>query len=219
MGYEAELLSQINRNCKEFLPYAPLSDYNVFHTLGISAKEVIMCRFLADLLNPEGQHGCGISFLKSFMHDVLNEYSMSDILLARTEVATEYVLDHERRIDIVIQNSRFFIPIEVKIYAAEQEGQCYDYYQYAKNSRLVYLTRFGNVPSEYSRKKKSGTDILPIDRIQCISWAKDICGWLNKLTAQLAEPRMEFVKNAVKNFEEHLLKHLKNLQYENTVCF
>ena len=50
MGYEAELLSQINRNCKEFPPYAPLSDYNVFHTLGISAKEVIMCRFLADLV-------------------------------------------------------------------------------------------------------------------------------------------------------------------------
>ena len=40
-----------------FLPYAPLSDYNVFHILGISAKDVIMCRFLADLLNPEGQHG------------------------------------------------------------------------------------------------------------------------------------------------------------------
>ena len=121
MGYEAELLSQINMNCKEFPPYAPLSDYNVFHILGISAKEVIMCRFLADLLNPEGKHGCGISFLKSFMHDVLNEYSMSDILLARTEVAAEYVIDNERRIDIVIQNPRFFVPIEVKIYAGEQE--------------------------------------------------------------------------------------------------
>ena len=97
MGYEAELLSQININCKEFPPYAPLSDYNVFHILGISAKEVIMCRFLADLLNPEGQHGCGISFLKSFMHDVLYEYSMSDILLARTEVAAEYVIDNDTK--------------------------------------------------------------------------------------------------------------------------
>ncbi len=29
---------------------------------------------------------------------------------------------------------------------------------------------------------------LPIDRIQCISWAEDICRWLNKLKAQLAEP-------------------------------
>ena len=162
MGYEAELLSQININCKEFPPYAPLSDYNVFHILGISAKEVIMCRFLADLLNPEGQHGCGISFLKSFMHDVLNEYSMSDILLARTEVATEYVLDHERRIDIVIQNSRFFIPIEVKIYAGEQEGQCYDYYQYAKNSRLVYLTRFGNAPPNTAGKRNQERAFCPL---------------------------------------------------------
>lgn len=98
------------------------------------------------------------------------------------------MIDNERRIDIVIQNPHFFIPIEVKIYAGEQEGQCYDYYQYAKNSRLVYLTRFGNAPSEYSRKKKSGTGILPIDHIQCISWAEDICRWLNKLTTQLAEP-------------------------------
>lgn len=188
MGYEEELLSQINRNCKEFPPYTPLSGYNVFHILGISAKEVIMCRFLADLLNPEGQHGCGLLFLKSFMQDVLKEYSMSDILLAHTEVTTEYVTDHERRIDIAIQNPLFFIPIEVKIYADEQEGQCYDYYQYAKNARMVYLTRFGNAPSEYSRKAKSGTGILPIDRIQCISWADDICGWLNKLTVQLIEP-------------------------------
>lgn len=188
MGHEAELLSQINMNCKKFPPYAPLSDYNIFHILEISAKEVIMCRFLADLLNPEGQHGYGILFLKSFIQDVLKEYSMSDILLAHTEIAEEYVVDNERRIDIVIQNSRFFIPMEVKIYADEQEGQCYDYYKYAKNSRLVYLTRFGNAPSEYSRKEKSGTGILPIDRIQCISWADDICGWLHKLMAQLAEP-------------------------------
>lgn len=45
MGYEAELLSQINRNCKEFLPYAPLSDYNVFHTLGIFASMKLLCTF------------------------------------------------------------------------------------------------------------------------------------------------------------------------------
>lgn len=188
MGYEVELLSQINMSCKEFPPYVPLSDYNVFRILKISAKEVIMCRFLADLLNPEGQHGCGILFLKSFMQDVLKEYSMSDILLAHTEVAEEYMIDNERRIDIVIQNSCFFIPIEVKIYADEQEGQCYDYYKYAKNARIVYLTRFGNVPSEYSRKEKAGTGILAIDHIQCISWAGDIYRWLNKLIVQLTEP-------------------------------
>ena len=73
---------------------------------------------------------------------------MSDLLLSRTDVTKEFVIDNERRIDIVIQNSRFFIPIEVKIYAGEQEGQCYDYFQYVRNARLVYLTRFGDAPSE-----------------------------------------------------------------------
>ena len=70
MEYNAELLFKISENSKEFPPYESLSDYNVFDILEINAKEVIMCRFLADLLNPEGQHGCGILFLKSFMQDI-----------------------------------------------------------------------------------------------------------------------------------------------------
>ena len=53
------------------LPDTPLSEYNIFNVLGVKAKEVVMCRFLTDLLYPEGQHGCGILFLKSFFHDIL----------------------------------------------------------------------------------------------------------------------------------------------------
>ena len=78
---------------------------------------------------------------------------MSDTLLVCTKVHKELAIDNDRRIDIVIENTCFFIPIEVKIYAGEQEGQCYDYFQNAKNSQIVYLTRFGDIPSEYSRKK------------------------------------------------------------------
>ena len=44
------------------------------------------------------------------------------------------------------------------------------------------------MPSEYSRKKKGGTNILSLDNIRCISWADDICGWLTKLLVQLKEP-------------------------------
>lgn len=157
MDKYTDLLSKISKNCKEFSSHIPLSEYNIFNVLGITAKEVIMCRFLADLLNPEGQHACGILFLKSFLQNVLKEYRMSDTLLTHTDVFTEYVINDERRIDIVIQNAYFLIPIEVKIYAGEQEGQCYDYYKKAQNARIVYLTRFGDIPSEYSRKKKDGT--------------------------------------------------------------
>ena len=188
MDYYVDLLSKTSMNCKEFSSYTPLSEYNIFNVLEISAKEVIMCRFLADLLNPEGQHKCGILFLKSFLQDVLKEYRMSDTLLAHTDVIKEYVIDNGRRIDIVIQNAYFLIPIEVKIYADEQEGQCYDYYENAKNAPIVYLTRFGDTPSEYSRRKKDGTDILSLDNIRCISWTDDIYNWLTGLLVQLEEP-------------------------------
>lgn len=188
MDNYADLLSKISVNCKEFLPYTPITEYNIFNVLEINEKEVVMCRFLADLLNPEGQHGCGTLFLKSFLEDILKEYHMSDTLLTCTRVLKEFVIDNGRRIDIVIQNTCFVIPIEVKIYADEQEGQCFDYYEVAKNAPIVYLTRFGDVPSEYSRQKKGGANILSLDKIQCISWADDICGWLTKLLAQLNDP-------------------------------
>lgn len=197
MDFFADLLSNISVNCKEDLSDTPLSEYNIFNVLEVNAKEVIMCRFLADLLNPAGQHGCGILFLKSFLRDILKEFRMSDTLLAHTDVIKEFMIAQDRRIDIVIRNTYFLIPIEVKIYAEEQEGQCYDYFENAKNAPMVYLTRFGNFPSEYSRKKRGGTDILSLDRIRCISWAEDIGGWLTGLLVQLEEPIASIVRQYI----------------------
>ncbi len=161
MDIFAEVLSKIDRNSKG-ATYIPLSEYNIFDVLDIKAKEVVMCRFLADLLSPEGQHGCGILFLKSFLQEILKEYCISDELLAHTDIFREYVIDNDRRIDIVIKNIDFFVPIEVKIYAGEQEGQCYDYFEYAKDAPIIYLTRFGDVPSEYSSMKNFMTAIVHI---------------------------------------------------------
>ena len=67
-----------------------------------------MCRFLTDLLNPEGTHGCGTLFLKYFLEDVLNIYQTSDTLLSHTDVIKEFVIDNELRIDIVIRNAFFY---------------------------------------------------------------------------------------------------------------
>ena len=72
-------------------------------------------------------------------------------------------------------------------------------------------------PSGYSRKEKSETGILPIDRIQCISWAEDICGWLNKLTAQIAGP----VKSTVMQYIDaiHVVTDARSRKMiENIIC-
>ena len=183
-----DLLSQIHTNCKNIPFHKKLSAYNIFDVLEVQSREVIMCRFLTDLLNPEGMHGCGIRFLKSFIRDVLKMDPVSDTLLLHTEVVKEYPIDKERRIDIFIRNAEYQISIEVKIYAGEQEGQCSDYFEMAQNSRLIYLTRFGTPPSEYSRKKKGGGNLLPLGQIQCISWAEDIYRWLEGELQNLKEP-------------------------------
>lgn len=174
MSIFEELLAKVNENCRNIPVYRPVSGYNLFNVMGIQGKEVLMCRVLADLLNPEGQHGQGILFLKSFLADVLKQGDRNDILLEHTTVETEYVIGNDRRIDIMIYNSQFAIPIEVKIYAGEQEAQCYDYYEYAKNSPIVYLTRYGSEPSALSRMEKDGSDSLSTDQILCISWKDDI---------------------------------------------
>lgn len=187
-----ELLIKVSENISEnkASTYTPFEKYNIFGALEVSSKEVIMCRFLADLLNPEGRHGCGILFLKTFLQNVLGEDRVDDTLLNHTDVIKEFGIDEERRIDIVIRNSCYCIPIEVKIYAEEQEGQCYDYYQYAANyPYIVYLTRFGSAPSEYSSKNRNGKEILSVENdVKRISWDEDICGWLTALLPQLDEP-------------------------------
>ena len=101
---------------------------------------------IADLLNPRGQHGAGAEYLKIFLRDCLGMEKMDTKLADQAIVTAEYAIDDERRIDIVIEIGSYFLPIEVKIYAADQKSQCFDYYQYAKRrdaQAKVYLSDIG----------------------------------------------------------------------------
>lgn len=159
---------------------------NMFQALHMEQNEVVMCRFLADLLDPESWHG-RTEFLESFLEKFpmleFENAEKENLHLEKTCVMTEYVIDNGRRIDIVLQNPNFFIPIEAKINARDQKGQCYDYSFYTRSAKLVYLTKNGSDPSEWSRMPAGGTDeerkenILPEDRYKCISWEK-IYEWL-----------------------------------------
>lgn len=162
---------------------------NMFQALHMEQNEVVMCRFLADLLDPKGWHG-RTDFLESFLKrfDILEleNAEKENLHFEKTCVMTEYVIDNGRRIDIVLQHPNFFIPIEAKINARDQEGQCYDYSFYTRSAKLVYLTKNGSDPSEWSRMPAGGTDggrkekILSNDRVRKISWqAMRICsaGW------------------------------------------
>lgn len=158
--------------------------YNIFRVLEVSQKEVMMCRFLADLLNPDGKHGQGIWYLKLFMEQVLHR-NLTDRQLSLIQMYKEYPIKDDRRIDLVLQSPDMFLPMEVKIHAGEQKSQCYDYYQYAKrtdkNTKVLYLTKYGDMPGPYSLCSADGQAALSEDKIVCISFAEDITAWLEKI--------------------------------------
>ena len=54
MKNQRDLLSRVSEEWEKIPDYSPFLSYNVFRVLGIQEKEVVMCRFLADLLDPQG---------------------------------------------------------------------------------------------------------------------------------------------------------------------
>ena len=76
-NYEGKDEEKLLRGVKETVQSSELAkaeqEYNIFQVLECGAKEVLMCRMLADLLNPKGRHGKGSIYLEHFLKDVLHE--------------------------------------------------------------------------------------------------------------------------------------------------
>lgn len=115
---------------------------NIWQILAISRKEALVTRFLAWLLNPQGQHSFGSRFLKSLVAEALKtdkgrqvdlspvEVAVMD--LSAAEVRTEYWLDR-RRCDFLAYSRQngFLCLIENKVGARESKEQTKYYYEHS----------------------------------------------------------------------------------------
>ncbi len=204
MKIDGENIDFLLKNVRTLLPNGESNHgYNVFSVLEVDDKEVIMCRMLADLLNPCGQHGVGDIFLRSFLKDVLHVDESVIENIGSLQVTKEYPIDIQysgpnesernehisdekrqpKRIDIVIHGARHFIPIEVKIDATETGTQCWEYYQYALkhdcHTNLYFLTKHGTLPN-------NSYDTFVLEKCQgrckLISFEHDISKWLGDIS-------------------------------------
>ena len=154
------------------------SAYNIFLALGIETKEVLTCRFIGSLLDPNGDHGLGFKPLELFLKNVLG---VSDAVDSNANVTLEDVISNNRRVDIVIRNGEHIYPIEVKIWAGDQDTQIGDYYNYYfrkkyKDNKIYYLT-----PTGWSPSKKSIGNTLNKENVVCLSFNEDISKWSQTL--------------------------------------
>ena len=157
------------------IPKAVGTDFNIFSVLHMERDEVnTHCRLIYELLNPDGSHGMGDTFLREFFSVLSLHYPEN----AAVTVSREYSFSDGRigRIDILLEGPGFCYPIEAKIGAPDQDAQVSRYMAFARkraeDSRVFYLTLQGEEPSEYSTGPDSDLDIV------CISFEHEIRRWL-----------------------------------------
>lgn len=153
--------------------------FNIFNVLGLSTNETrTHSAFLAELLNPKGDHGCGNLFLTAFFSQLNFNFDSNG-----ASVAIEKFIGYKDnnateggRIDILINCTNGIVIIENKIYAGDQENQLLRYSNYAKQQKkpaeILYLTLDGHEASEDSTQNEV--------EYQCISYKEDILKWLEK---------------------------------------
>jgi hypothetical protein len=159
---------------------ANASDFNIFSITGIHYKELPICSFLRELLDPQGSHMQGSLFLKTFIKQVLRQNIFADEDYDKAKVYKELHIDNKRRIDILISIAGRLFPIEVKIYAGDQDAQLIDYYIYTNTSDskaiIYYLTLDKHEPSKTSKANlKKGI------QYECISFESDVLSWLKQI--------------------------------------
>lgn len=194
-------------------------DFNIFEIIGISTKEVYICRLLAELLDPNGSHCQGSKYLDLFCKRFLPDKKIDTKKVSvKKEDLTKQLEDEgkdKRRIDIVINEKEgHYIPIEVKINADEQLDQCHDYLEQAKryyeqrkiNKKpfVCFLTKTGYIPKSIKNSEKN--------QIICISWS-DIYKWIEECI-KISGDRTPIVE-VLKQFEV-IIKEYKEVSMENT---
>lgn len=174
---DANQLDRFFKNLEQPLQIAKQSGWlcDPWQVAGLKRDEVRNSKVLSWLLNPHGSHGFGDALLLALLKEinsclVKNEQSTFDLKVSNNcRVKEEQCPDGNQgnRVDIEIDDANFYLIIEVKVDAYEQNSQLERYANLAQkraNNRpwsIVYITVSGKQPltaGDY------------IDKVLSISW-------------------------------------------------
>ena len=164
--------------------------FNIFKIAKIHLHEEVHTRVIAELINPHSKnHKHGQLFLNELMKEisVINETEtgLSEDDFSGASVNVEVLTDEGRRIDMVISSNTLFIPVEVKIWAKDQDKQLVDYFEYAKTigkvPAVIYLKPTKIPPDKRSTQGLDETDEEEFRNIfKQITFSEHIAPWLKR---------------------------------------
>ena len=185
------------------------ANFNIFDIADIATDEVVVCKLICELLDCRGSHGQDDAFFRLFVNEVL-ELDFSELDYQTAVVHREYNANR-RRIDIVITSLNHLIPIEVKLFSGDQDGQCFDYAKTRVNSDLYYLTLDERLPGENSAEglnpelDESGK-VISYEGIKLITFRCHIVNWINKCLALPEVIKIAPIREILLQFKDVLLK-------------
>jgi hypothetical protein len=174
-------------------------EYNIFSLLLLERVESINSAILANLLNPDGSHGQGVLFLRTFINHCKRKYPAfhnfdGDIEKGRWTVTPELPFGNGR-MDIVAMNSATgqILLIENKIDAPEQPEQIKRYGEWMQRKEqefpqqaMLYLTITG-------KEAETAFGYLYTQ----ISYHEDIVSWLEQA---LEKTQAENVRSIIRQY-------------------
>lgn len=205
-----ETINQLNSNGAILDNTNSADTPNMIFMLGIESKEVLMCRILKAILEPNGIHGLGLEPLRLFLNSI--DYQTSEKELEKAFIKLEEPIpsvrkdNTKRRVDIVIHIENNVLPIEAKIWADDQPFQLFDYYTYYKKEgynidKIYYLTPNGKEPSSNSTNELSKNQIGLISFASVSNQSSSIVSILDQLEEKISNEAMKFI---VSQFKEAL---------------
>lgn len=185
MEYDLRFLENIYKKLSDYETKTHIegTDISILQIAGKEQSEVVICRLISFLLNPNEKHGQKEKFLNLFLQTIkeIEEKSvLSEDELKSLQVITEFPANR-RRIDIVIKSNKRFLPFEVKIWATDQNTQCKDYYDFAKKQhpvgakKIFYLTIDGHETNASSMDK-----LKDEGHLELLSFTNHVLSWLEQ---------------------------------------
>lgn len=164
--------------------------FNIFSVLGVETKEVIICRLIREFLDPRGRHGMVEVPLRLFANMVLQLPEFGELEAKNATVETEEHIDDQRRVDIVIHTEGKVIPIEVKIWAGDQDSQLWDYYRFYKKSDLLYANKiYYLTPTKWEPSASSRGSLRINQEIVLLSFYDEIQTWIKVLCDTIVQAK------------------------------
>jgi hypothetical protein len=156
-----------------------------------------MSELLAFLLNPKANHGQGDIYLREFCNHFGIDENFQNVF-----IETEHVTDKNRRIDIFIQINESYIVIENKYnWAADQENQLNDYFEYARNKNPQFSGQnvycFYLTPNNGKAPSPESIDKIPPDNLKFIDFKTDIIAYLSQCSRISKNIKMEVFIDAL----------------------